>query len=77
MRVREGAATPPMDLPALVAGSSVPDDVRAAVEAVLRRAGAALSAPGPLRTGGTRDHAWSLADDVFRRLVGGVPQPVG
>ncbi|MFE7508296.1 DNA polymerase beta superfamily protein [Promicromonospora sp. NPDC057488] len=36
MRVRDGAATPPMDLSTLVAGSAVPGDVRAAVEELVR-----------------------------------------
>lgn len=103
MRGREGAATPPMDLPALVAGAAVPVDVRAAVEelvrhksaaremgaiavpdvlpefveAELRLAEATLADTAPSRAYGARDRAWSLADDVFRRLVGGVPHPVG
>ncbi|MFJ3407920.1 DNA polymerase beta superfamily protein [Promicromonospora sp. NPDC090134] len=103
MRVQEGAATPPMDLPTLVAGCALPADVRAAVEELVRhksasremgsiavpdvlldfveaelaRAEATLAEPRPPRAGGARDRAWSLADDLFRRLVGGVPQPVG
>jgi predicted nucleotidyltransferase len=89
-----------MDLPALVAGSAVPDDVRAAVEelvrhksatremgaiavpdvltgfveAELRLAEAALSEPRPAWE--SRENAWSLADDAFRRLVDR-RQPVG
>lgn len=37
MRLREGSATPPMDLPTLVAGAAVPDDVREAVDDLVRR----------------------------------------
>ncbi len=40
MRVRE-SATPPMDLPTLVAGSAVPGDVRAAVDELVRHKSAA------------------------------------
>jgi predicted nucleotidyltransferase len=37
MRVRQDATLPPMDLPALVAGAAVPDDVRAAVDELIGR----------------------------------------
>jgi predicted nucleotidyltransferase len=37
MRVRDDAGMPPMDLPTLVAGAAVPDDVRAAVEELIGR----------------------------------------
>lgn len=37
MRVQEDSALPPMDLPTLVAGAAVPDDVRAAVDELIGR----------------------------------------
>ncbi|MFC7022817.1 DNA polymerase beta superfamily protein [Promicromonospora thailandica] len=37
MRLNEGDATPPMDLPTLAAGAALPDDVRTAVDDLVRR----------------------------------------